>query len=139
MKRSKKFNHNNLHFFQKTRGHLSIKLLNREGLNNVDVQGGVLVHDGETSAGEELLLFLAGDDLNDTRLELGNRGNVVGQNTHVSSSGRDVDLVDLSVSNQGLYVAIQQGKRKGREESGQKISKCSSLSSNRSLPSEGAN
>lgn len=83
-------------------GYISIQLVHGVGLDGVDVEGGVGVHDGEASAGKDLLLLLSGEDLDDTGLELGNDGHVAGQDTHVTGSRGDVHLVDLGVSNHGL-------------------------------------
>lgn len=69
------------------------EVLKRETLNSVDAQLGVGLDNGESTGEEELLgSTTLLNDLNKTGLELLNRGNVVGENTHLSGLGGDVDL-----------------------------------------------
>lgn len=97
--------------------YLGAEVLERETLDGVDAQLGVGLNDGEstrdcthplaswtepivrstcyaTESGhtEELLGTALLHDLNQTRLQLLNRGNVVGEDTHLTSLGGDVDL-----------------------------------------------
>lgn len=69
------------------------EVLERVALNGVDAENRVGLHNGETARQEELLVAaLLLDDLNQTGLQLLNRGNVVGQNTHLTGLCGEVDL-----------------------------------------------
>ncbi len=46
------------------------------------------------------------DNLNEAGLQLLNRGDVVGENTHLTGLGRNVDLDDILGLVDGLYAAI---------------------------------
>ena len=72
------------------------EVLGLESLNGVDGQLGVGLN-GSKSTGDEVRLGLTVglDDLNDTRLELLDGGNVVSQNTELTGGRGDVDLGHL--------------------------------------------
>lgn len=75
-------------------------------LNSVDGEDGSWVDDGESSRKEELLggsgLL---DDLDQTWLELLNGWDVVGEDTHLSGVGGDIDLDDILGGVDLLYGA----------------------------------
>lgn len=60
--------------------------------------------DGRTEEGLGAAALL--DDLDDTRLELLDRGNVVGEDTHVTRLGGNVDLDDVLRLEDGLVKVI---------------------------------
>lgn len=73
--------------------YLGAEVLEGVALNGVDAKNRVGLHNGETARQEELLVAaLLLDDLNQTGLQLLDRGNVVGQNTHLTCLCGEVDL-----------------------------------------------
>lgn len=75
---------------------LGAEVLDGVSLNSVDAHGRVGLNDGESTGKEELLAAATVlDDLNQTGLQLLDGGNVVGENTHLSGLGGDVDLDDI--------------------------------------------
>ncbi len=75
---------------------LAREVVKRVTLNSIDRQNGAWVDDGE-AAGEEELLGGSGllNDLDESWLELLDGWNVVGEDTHLSGVGGDVDLNDV--------------------------------------------
>jgi hypothetical protein len=75
---------------------LSAEVLKGVTLDGVDAKDGVGLN-GSESTREEELLRASGllDNLNQTRLQLLNGRNVVGEDTHLSRLGGDVDLDDI--------------------------------------------
>lgn len=72
---------------------IGAEVLEGVGLHGVDAQSRVRLNDGETTRKEELLVGTTLlNDLNKTRLQLLNGRNVVGEDTHFSGLGGDVDL-----------------------------------------------
>lgn len=79
------------------------EVLSLESLNGVDGQLGVGLNGSETTGDEVRLgLTVSLNDLDNTRLELLDGGNVVSQNTELTSGGRDVDLGHLLLVVDGL-------------------------------------
>lgn len=75
------------------RPYLGAEVLQWVALDGVDAENRVWLHNGETTGQEELLAAtLLLNDLNQTGLQLLNRGNVVGQNTHLTSLCGEVNL-----------------------------------------------
>ena len=73
--------------------YIGAEVLNGVSLDGVDAELGVGLDNSESARQEELLVA-AGllDDLNQTRLQLLDGGDVVGENTHVTGLGGKVDL-----------------------------------------------
>ena len=69
------------------------EVLERVSLNGVDAELGVGLDDSESARKEELLVA-AGllDDLDQTRLQLLDGRNVIGEDTHITGLGGKVDL-----------------------------------------------
>ena len=86
------------------------EVLKRVALGGVDAENRVRLDDGEATRQEELLAA-AGllNDLNQARLQLLDRRNVVGEDTHLSGLGGHVDLDDILGLEDGLV-------RKGQAE-----------------------
>lgn len=74
-----------------------------ESLNGVDGEHRVGLDSGETTGDKVGLGLAVGlDDLNGTRLELLDGGNVVSENTELTGSGGQVDLSHLLLVVEGL-------------------------------------
>lgn len=82
--------------------YLGAKFVQGKGLKSINVEGRVGVDDGKTPREEELLGALSTDNLYDTRAKLLNGGDVVGENTHVTRGGGNVDLLDVDILKDGL-------------------------------------
>lgn len=75
---------------------IDAEVLEREALDSVDAEDGAWVDDGEAAGEEELLAATALlNNLDHTRLELLDGRHVVGEDTHLSGLGGDVDLDDV--------------------------------------------
>lgn len=104
---------------------LGAEVLERETLDSVDAQDRVGLDGSETTRHCDMVSCCASsinwesehteerlgasvllDDLDQTRLELLNRRNVVGENTHLTRLGGDVDLDDILGLVDGLRAAI---------------------------------
>lgn len=82
---------------------LGAEVLEGVCLGGVDAQGRVGLNSGESTRKEEGLgAAVLLNDLDDTRLELLNGGDVVGEDTHVARFGGDVDLDDVLRLEDGL-------------------------------------
>lgn len=73
--------------------YLRAEVLERVALDGVDAELGVGLDNGESAREEELLVAARLlDDLDQTRLQLLDGGDVVGEDTHITGLGGKVDL-----------------------------------------------
>lgn len=96
---------------------LGAEVLQRVSLNGVDAELGVGLHNGEATGKEELLAATALlNDLDESWLQLLDRGHVVRQNTHITGFRSEVDLdtaADISTLRLAIISFIGPGRASG--------------------------